>query len=82
MTKVIILGEQPEKKELKPIEFISVLTMDNKMVEPRLNPKNYLNIELICKNYLSKQSFDLMFAYHKVRNEGCLYLGHFNDGVV
>ena len=82
MTKVIILGEQPEKKELKPIEFSFILGIDNNIVEPRLAPKNYSNIELICKNYLSKQSVDLMFAYNKVRNEGCLYLGHFNDGVV
>jgi hypothetical protein len=80
MTKVIILEEQPEKKELKPIEFKFALDSNSIFINPKTLPKDWRNIELICKNYATK--FDLMFAYDEDRQEGCLYLGHFNNGVV
>jgi hypothetical protein len=80
MTKVIILGEQPEKKELKPIEFELQLTENS---APRFAchyPKDWENVELICRNYF--QALDLMYAYDNDRNKGTVYLGHFNDGIV
>ena len=82
MTKVIILGEQPEKKELKPIEFEKVLSFDIsfKFTTAYITPERWENIELICKNY--QNTCDLMFAYDDNRHEGILFLGHFNDGVV
>jgi hypothetical protein len=81
MTKVIILGEQPEKKELKPIEFVKYLGSELKINSNPTEPKFWKNIELICRNY-SSEPFDLMFAYDDNRSGGVLYLGHFNDGVV
>jgi len=80
MTKVIILGQEPENKELKPIEFVKCLYSDLEFSSDCSPPKVWRNIELICKNYATK--FDLMFAYDEDRSNGILYLGHFNDGVV
>lgn len=82
MTKVIILGQEPkEEKKLKPIEFkYSLLSTCKEFKVAVANPKNYLNIELICKDY--GYSYDLMFAYDSNRKEGTFYVGHFNDGVV
>jgi hypothetical protein len=80
MTKVIILGEQPEKKELKPIEFVKWLDSDSAFNDRCAKPKQCKNIELISKNYFDK--YDLMFAFDEDRSNGILYLGHFNDGII
>jgi hypothetical protein len=81
MTKVIILAEQPENKELKPIELVKWLDSEYNFCNAESNPMQWKNIELICKNYQS-HGFDLMFAYDENRSGGILYLGHFNDGIV
>jgi hypothetical protein len=81
MTKVIILGEQPESKELKPIQFVKYFSMDNSILNSFNAPELYANVELICRNY-NHNKHDLMFAFNEHRNEGVLYLGYFNDGVV
>jgi hypothetical protein len=81
MTNVIIIGEQPEKIELKPIEFVYCLNGNKGINNAVCTPNSYKNIELICMKYTS-EGFDLMFAYKHFRNEGVLYLGHFNDGIV
>lgn len=79
MTKVTILGQEPkEKKELKPIEFTESLTGSKNFEGGCVPPSDWANIELVCRY----GSFDIMFAYDDSRNNGCLYLGHFNDGVV
>ena len=81
MTKVIILGKEPEKKKGKPIEFKKYLESDLKIVgRPLFNPSNYKTIEVIVRNYA--QNFDLFFAYNNIRKNGVLYLGHYNDGIV
>lgn len=80
MTKVIILGEQAEQKtELKKIEFVKMLSVNVSIEKSESKPSSWQNIELICKNY---GDYDLMYAYDNDRNDGVLYLGHFNDGVV
>jgi hypothetical protein len=81
MTKVIILGEQPEKKELKPIEFLGYLDAFFKFNSNCSKPNVWKNIVLIRKGY-SIEGLDLMYAYDDDKKEGLLYLGHFNDGVV
>ena len=78
MTKVKIIGEQPEAPK-KKIEFFKYYTA-NGLIESRSLPEYFENIELICRGY--KAEYDLMFAYNKDRSVGTLYLGHFNDGVV
>jgi len=80
MTKVIILGQEPEKKELKPIEFVKYLDYHLEFNSNCSKPQRFKNIELICRNYF--KGYDLMFAFGEDRNQGVLYLGHFNDGIV
>jgi uncharacterized secreted protein with C-terminal beta-propeller domain len=80
MTNVIIIGEQPAKKELKPIEFKLKLDSNHGFTSNFGSPKQWENIELICKNYSTQ--YDLMFAFDYNRQHGILYLGHFNDGIV
>ena len=81
MTKVIILGEQPDKKKLKPIEFKLQFTDNKEPCLPTHTPNQWENIELISKRYAD--GLDFMFAYKKgERERGVLYLGHFNDGIV
>jgi len=83
MTEVTILGQgEPQKKELKPIEFVYYLSDTLPYLRPsESKPSSYKNIELICMNYGGSRN-DLMYAYDTDRNQGSLYLGHFNDGVV
>jgi hypothetical protein len=83
MTKVTILGQsEPEQKELKPIEFLYYLSGALPYSCPsESKPGSYKNIELICMNYGGSRN-DLMYAYDTDRNQGSLYLGQFNDGVV
>jgi hypothetical protein len=81
MTNVIIIGEQPAKKDLKPIGFVYFFSFYNGAEKTDIKPKSYENIELICKDFAGF-GFDLMYAYFNDRNAGSLYLGHFNDGVV
>lgn len=83
MTKVIILGQEPkEEKKLKPIEFVKFLSRKLSLEDqPTYGAKDWDNVELICKRYTTK--YDLMFVYDdNDRENGILYLGHFNDGVV
>lgn len=59
--------------------------------ETVLEPCNYDYVELVTPKFMTvamcdrlDQDMDLMFAYHKDdgREQGILYLGNFNDGVV
>jgi hypothetical protein len=83
MTKIIIIGETEERKEVKKIEFTGYLSgkLDIGPKEACADPDQYKAIELICINYCNSGK-DLMYAYNRDRNEGFLYLGHFNDGIV
>lgn len=80
MTKVFILGEH-KPQDGKNIDFIRVMCVDERFVFAEGSPGGYKNVELICKNYASGE-FDLMFAYDDDRDDGLLYLGYFNDGIV
>jgi hypothetical protein len=82
MTKVIILGQEPEQKKTKRIEFVELIDHSKQFTAPRYTPKDFKNIELVAKNWDVDEILDLMFAYDSDRNVGYLYLGHFNDGVV
>ncbi len=80
MTKVIILGQEPEKKKGKPIEFVKHLSSDLFFHTSTLEPHNYKVIEVVCLKYTKE--FDLFFVYDDDRDCGILYLGHYNDGIV
>ena len=80
-TKITILGKEPQKKVLQPIEFIKFLENGVKIVNNiSSQPKDWDNIVLIKKNY--SNGLDIMFASMDNSNDNCLFIGHFNDGVV
>ena len=86
MTKVIILGEQPKEQEKKKIEFVKCITImkEGKVVTLPANtsPSKWKEIILLCENY-RQTDLDLMFAHDfNINDGGCLYLGHFNDGII
>ena len=79
MTKVIDLTEV---KELKPIQLTSFLDAESReMQELGLISANvgWDEIRLLCRNYRGS-GLALMFA--SKNDIQCLYLGHFNDGIV
>jgi hypothetical protein len=79
-TKCIVLGQPESEKKGKPIEFVKFMCMST-FVSSNTPPSKYDNIELICKGY-NNQNQDLIYAYDSDRNDGILYLGHWNDGYV
>jgi len=85
MTKCIVLGEALSK-EKTPITFSSILTYGkfHDATDQRY-PKDFEYLELIAKGYTNDTiEPDIIFAYNdpKKRNEGYLFLGKWNDGVV
>lgn len=82
MTKVSIFGQSDsEAKKLKPIELVKTLLKNGEFEDPKSEPKNWGNLMLLEKEYTSSQ-MDLIWAYDENPNIGCIYLGHWNDGVV
>lgn len=70
---------RPKKK----IEFVKACNRhkDNLgLNNPQSEPKEWEHIELICKA-TSINYYDVMFGYDKNRNEGVVFLGHFNGGI-
>jgi hypothetical protein len=49
MTKVTILGEEPQKKELKKIEFVNNIRRDMSVGCTCVDPKDWDNIVLLEK---------------------------------
>lgn len=85
-TKVTILGDQPTKTEPKKIEFKHYWNKQNELVSVDDGSNLIWHfIELISTNYRGT-GFDLIFCYdegHRNNKTGnCIFLGHFNDGVV
>lgn len=82
-TKVTILGEQPIEQEKKKIEFVKWINENGVAIGSIGNkPSTWGEILLLQRKYQGGK-YDLMFASKP--NEGslnCLYLGHFNDGIV
>jgi len=84
MTKCIVLGETSSANKKTPITFSSILTY-GKFHNATDQPKDFEYLELIAKGYTDNTiEPDIIFAYNdpKKRNEGYLFLGKWNDGVV
>jgi hypothetical protein len=80
-TKVTILGQEPkEEKKLKQIELIRWLAKDGEFEIASGKCTEWENVLLLEKKYT--EDLDLMYLYDNGRKMGCLYLGHFNDGIV
>ena len=94
MTKIIILkcgGDDGEViKSLKPIKPVKLIdeNLKWKICDTDEDLSSFDYIELICRGYnadtdTSQRIFDMFFAYREgQRDEGTLYLGHWNDGIV
>lgn len=80
-TKVVVIGDSKILTQEK-IEFVSFLSENKTCINTTTaSPSDWLNIELVCKNYKGSK-LDLMFAYDTDREDSCLFLGRFNDGIV
>jgi len=82
-TKRIVLGEEPKEKKLKPIVFIKCHPCEDtaSIKDPEYGPSHFDVIELVRRSK-SQHHYDVMFAYDGDRNPGCIYMGHWNDGVI
>lgn len=86
MTKCVVLGEPKKEQKKKPIEFIWVIANERtknkskQVVDACCLPREFNHVELVQISN-SQDCFDIMFAYDYDRSDGCLYLGHWNDGV-
>lgn len=82
MTKITILGEDTqEKKDLKPIEFVSYITPNLNREDFTSLPKDRRHIVLISKCFTTDE-LDLIYAYDDDIHTGNLFLGLFNDGII
>lgn len=86
MTKCIKLFDQYEcKKDPVPVEFVKGMDATERWEKSvGYKPKEYENITLLVNNYA--RGLDLMLAWgsadDKINQPPCLFLGHWNDGVV
>jgi hypothetical protein len=81
MTKTSVFGKTEKKEVKKPIKFIARYDGKRFLKTDDLSPKYWEGVVLIAFNYCD--GLDLMWAYDdNDPNSGCMYLGHWNDGVV
>lgn len=86
-TIITVLGSKAKTNQPKRIEFKQCLIAGSnpELVTSHGDPSMFNYIELICHNYSGLgDGDDLMFAYDDPnrRDNGVLYLGNFNDGIV
>lgn len=77
MPIISVLGPVEEKKQIKLIR-----KMDSESETAILEPRSWNYIELVAKGYYDNQ--DVIFCYNnpKIRGQGQLYIGEWNDGIV
>lgn len=76
MTKITVFGQEEEKK-LKPIEFVYFFDDYGVKHAVDIQPQWENATLLTCGKY------DFIFAWDDYpQDDGCVYLGHWNDGVV
>lgn len=79
MTKVTTLGQlQGNAPENKKIEFVKVLLSDGELSDIPMAPNKFTDIILLTRGDV----YDVFYAYKDEYHNGCVYLGHFNDGIV
>ncbi len=78
MTKTTIFKAKSEGNKI-PIEFIDYVTNTGKVLSSTNTPKSRGNIKLIVKG----KKYDWMLAWEDGNPlGGCIFRGHWNDGVV
>lgn len=80
MTKTSVFLEDVKEGKAKPIEFTKRINYDTgELAHPNTLPVQWDNVTLM----FSPSSYDIMFAWNDGNVDGgCLYKGHWNDGVV
>lgn len=74
------LNQKDTKSDKKCIEFVKELLNGFEFYKAVGKPKGWDNVVLLSSDY---EKFDLIWAYdNNNNNDGLLYLGHWNDGVV
>jgi len=77
MTNISVFGEDKERQSKKPIEFVYWIDERGNKSPVEAAPC-WINITLLNRGY-----YDLFFAWDDdPQNDGCAYLGHWNDGIV
>ena len=71
-----IIEIKEPSEELRPkLKFWEQMDRDGVMVTTNLNPKDFENIEIVCKDY-GNRNMSLFFCYDKgKRSQGILYIG-------
>jgi len=78
MTKCSVVGQKEVPSKKKSIEFCNCLQL-HKFVDNTVSPIVWDNVILLCHG----ADFDYMYAYDNgEEQDGCIYQGHWNDGVV
>lgn len=82
MTKVSVFGQEAtESKQLKPIEFVKVLTNNGSVNTSLRDAKSWDNVQLFRKSEGYK--YDIIIAWdNSLPQYPMVYLGHWNDGVI
>jgi len=82
MTKTSIFGQSEERQdEKKPIGFVKHIRRRDGIIDESTSvPNDFKNITLLQCSYT--KDLDLMWAYDESPNQGFLFLGHWNDGIV
>ena len=79
-TNITILGEVNNSKSIQFIKRLYEFTSNTSVEDTSEKPSDYKEIVLLRRG--SQIYYDLIFAYDDDPNEGILFLGFFNDGVV
>lgn len=83
MTKVSIFGQETNKQEKKPIEFVQQINIDGKVDDSKNLPTVWNNVMLLIDKSVHNEDYDTMYAWDDGKpNGGIIYLGYWNDGVI
>lgn len=85
MTKAFVFGASKKNESRKKIEFLYYLHEYKGAMEvcnvQSDTPSIWDNVMLLSRAS-GRREYDIIFAWNKNLNEGTLYLGHWNDGIV
>jgi hypothetical protein len=76
MTKITILGEEPQKKQLTPIKVTKMICNGGQVVDHYTDLSNYSDVKIVKVEKFKE--FDCVI----IASPEMIFLGHFNDGIV
>lgn len=81
MTNVTVFGEKKIDLGRGKIVLTMILKDDMSFEKSNIEADNWENVLLLVDKY-TEDGLDLIYCYDAQPNDGVLYLGHWNDGVV